>query len=158
MRILVFSDTHHNTDGCISVIEHFRHTGVDMILHAGDCNSDAEDISYIYPEIPVKYVQGNNDFSRVPGDLLIEAVGKKIFLTHGHGYRVKAESGTFVTLRKKAEELGADCVVFGHTHEPYCDCHYGIRMLNPGSIKYGRTYAVIEIEDGKLRADVISCS
>lgn len=156
MRILVFSDTHHNTDGCIRVIENLKQFGIDMILHAGDCNSDAEDLSYIYPEIPLKYVQGNNDFSKVPNDLLIEADGHKIFLTHGHGYRVKAEMDFYDTLVKKAKELGADCAVFGHTHEPYCYVRNGVRLLNPGSIKYGGTYGVIEIEDGKLRADVIA--
>lgn len=156
MRILVFSDTHHTTDDCIRIIEKLKGAGVDMILHAGDCNADAEDIMYIYPEIPVKYVQGNNDFSRVPTELMVEAQGHRIFMTHGHGYRVKYDAD-YDTLIKRAKELDADTVVFGHTHIPYCSMEKGVTVLNPGSIKYGGTYGIIEIEDGKLRADVLKC-
>lgn len=155
MRILVFSDTHGVTDSCIHIISKLKHAGIDLILHAGDYTRDAEDLSYIFPEIRIEYVRGNNDFTRTPSDLVIDAENHKIFLTHGHGYRVKSESD-YATLAEKARSLGCDTAVFGHTHMPYLGKNDGITVLNPGSIRYGGTYAIIEIEDGVLKADIIT--
>ena len=75
-----------------------------------------------------------------------------IFLTHGHGYSVKTDS-TFSRLLERAEKLGCDCAVFGHTHESLCDPRRKVMLVNPGSIKNG-TYAVIEIENGVLKAAI----
>lgn len=157
MRILVFSDTHGVTDYCIRIINNIKHAGIDLILHAGDYTGDAEDLSYIFPEIPIEYVRGNNDFTRTPSDLVIDAENHKIFLTHGHGYRVKTEED-YRTLAEKAVSLGCDTAVFGHTHIPYLSTDRGITVLNPGSVRYSGTYAVIEIEGGKLKADIIKKS
>ena len=95
MRILAFSDTHGNIDYCIRVIE--RIGAVDMILHAGDVSTDAQDLEAIFDNIPVKYVRGNCEVSNSSAEQLIEVCGKKIFLTHGHihavGYMVFAGAG-----------------------------------------------------------------
>lgn len=156
MRIIVFSDTHHYIDDCIHIVESIIPCGVDMILHAGDCNEDGLDLQSIFPDIPVKYVQGNNNMSRtVPYEMMIDAQGVKIFLTHGHMYGVKYDS-SYAKLAKAASEQGADIAVFGHTHMPYCAAEHGLRLLNPGSIKYGGTYGVIEIDEGKISMDVIN--
>lgn len=152
MRILVFSDTHGMIDSAIATIH--RIGAVDMILHAGDVSSDAEDLSYIFPEIPVRYVSGNCEMSRVQSELIVEADGKKIYLTHGHLHNVKYESG-YSTLIKKAKETGADIAVFGHTHKPICHNFGDFILLNPGSARYSSTYGVIEIEDGKIGAAVL---
>lgn len=152
MRILVFSDSHRHTDSCIRVIG--RLIGVDMILHAGDNAADAERIREAFPDIPVSYVAGNCDFSDAPKELVLPLGGKKIFLTHGHLYNVKNDCG-FSRITARAAELGCDCAVFGHTHEPFCDIKNGMTLLNPGSIRDARTYGVIEIENGVLRAAVI---
>ena len=155
MRILVFSDSHKNTSRCAAVIRNL--VGIDMILHAGDHCSDAEELAHEFPEIPMKYVRGNCDFSAAPQELVIEAEGKKILLTHGHAYAVKYECDCR-SLLERAKECGCDCAVFGHTHEGLCDASRGVVLLNPGSIKYGGTYGVIEIEDGKLKAAVCDAS
>lgn len=154
MRILVFSDTHHTTDDCIRIINLIKPSGLDMILHAGDCTVDAEDLSYIFPEIPLHFVRGNNDFSRAPSDMLINAGGHRIFLTHGHGFGVKYDDA-YRALAEHAFSVGADCAVFGHTHIPYCAHSGKLILLNPGSIKYGRTYGIIETQDGRIKADVL---
>lgn len=154
MRILVFSDTHNVTDDCIRIINLIKPSGLDMIIHAGDCTRDAEDLSYIYPEIPLYFVRGNNDFSRAPSELTVSADGHKIFITHGHGFGVKCDN-TYRTLAEHAEEIGASCAVFGHTHIPYCAYSGNIILLNPGSIKYGKTYGIIETENGRIKADVL---
>ena len=152
MRILVFSDTHGMIDSCISTVG--RIGTVDMILHAGDVSSDAEDLSYIFPDIPVRYVCGNCEMSRIQHELLIEAEGKRIYLTHGHLHNVKYEAG-YSTLIKKAKDENADIAVFGHTHKPLCQNLGDLILLNPGSVRYGSTYGVIEIENGKIGTAVL---
>ena len=152
MRILVFSDTHRDIESCIRVINNI--VGVDMILHAGDHISDAKELCRMFPEIGFEYVPGNCDFSADEQDIVVEAEGKKIFLTHGHGYSVKYDD-TYSELLKKAEDLGCDCAVFGHTHKSLCDPTKKVLLLNPGSMKNG-TYGVIEIENGVLKAAVCS--
>lgn len=152
MRILVFSDSHRDIESCIRVINNI--VGVDMILHAGDHISDAKELCRMFPDIEFEYVPGNCDFSADDQDVVVEAEGKKIFLTHGHGYSVKYDD-TYTELLKKAEALGCDCAVFGHTHKSLCDPRKKVLLLNPGSIKNG-TYGVIEIENGVLKAAVCS--
>ncbi|MBS7298424.1 MAG: metallophosphoesterase [Eubacteriales bacterium] len=152
MRILVFSDTHGLIDSVVNTIN--RIDAVDMILHAGDVSSDAEDLSYIFPDIPVRYVCGNCEMSRVQPELIIDAEGKRIFLTHGHLHNVKYEAG-YSTLVAKAKEQHADIAVFGHTHNPVCQNFGDFIILNPGSSRYGSTYGVIEIENGKIGAAVL---
>lgn len=151
MRILVFSDSHKDIRRAAAVIRNI--VGVDMVLHAGDHASDAAELARGFPDIDFRYVCGNCDFSAAPGELIIDADGKKIFLTHGHEYAVKYEYD-YRTLLHKAEELGCDCAVFGHTHEGYNDATHGVVLLNPGSIKYGATYGIIEIENGILKTAV----
>ncbi len=154
MRILVFSDTHGRTQGCISTLDCVD--GVDMVLHAGDMVTDAKKLSSLYPDIVFHYVTGNNDpVSSAPGELLVAAAGKKIFLTHGHFYRVKQRLDL---LAARAANAGADIAVFGHTHAPCDRLDFGVRLLNPGSMGHiCGSYAVIEIDSGALRIAVINC-
>ena len=149
MRILVFSDSHKKTDACARVIENI--IGVDMILHAGDHAADCMELEKMFPDIEFKYVAGNCDFTSAPQELTFNVCGKRIFLTHGHGYAVKYDSD-YYTITNKGVSENADLVVFGHTHVPVCDFSKRPAILNPGSIKHGGTYGVIEIEDGKLKA------
>ncbi len=152
MRILVFSDSHGVIGNCLSQIA--RIGAVDMILHAGDVSADAEDIASVYPDIPVRYVSGNCEMSRADTESIVEADGVRIFLTHGHGYRVKYEPD-YATLLRRGRQVGARVCVFGHTHKPLCHNLGDITLLNPGSSRYGGTYAVIEIEDGKVGCAVL---
>ena len=153
MRILIFSDSHTDISLCTSVITKI---GADMIIHAGDHAADAERLANIFPDIPVKYVKGNCDFSSAPSELKIQLPdNKKIYVTHGHTYNVKS---SYLPVELKAEEVNADMVVFGHTHIPY-NLNTGRRIfLNPGSIKYSGTFAVAELDNGKLSADILIAS
>lgn len=148
-RILVFSDTHGSVSRCVSTIENVP---CDYILHAGDYDSDYKDLKRAFPDKNIIGVLGNNDFdTNMKSDLLVMINDKRIFLTHGHRYRVKYDDN-YNTLIAKAKSLNADAVVFGHTHTPCCFENDKLTVLNPGSAKYGRTYGVIEIEDGVLKA------
>lgn len=156
IRIIVFSDTHKCIEPCIQVINNIK--DVDMIIHAGDHWSDARELESIFSEIPVKYVKGNCDFAMAPLEELIEIGGKKIFVTHGHMYDVKLEHEHYKTIQKRGLELGADVVVFGHTHMPFNVNLGNISIINPGSVKYTRNYGIIEIENDKIGTAVLDCN
>lgn len=151
-RYLVFSDSHGDISRCKEIIDSFEYR-VSGIIHAGDYAGDAQDLKAVYPDIPVYYVCGNTDlFTTAPVENVFVLDGIKVFLTHGHTYRVKQEArGGYETLAKRAEELEADLCVFGHTH--YQDTVYtkGMTLLNPGSVRYSGTYSVVEIENGKVK-------
>ena len=153
-RILVFSDTHLGIDPCVEVIKKFP--DADMIIHAGDHSTDAMRLQRLFPDIPIKYVDGNCDFSTAPTELIFEVDGKRFFVTHGHRYNVKNESD-YQTLRNKGADINADVIIFGHTHIPFNDKSKGYILLNPGSIKFGSTYGIIEIEHDKIGSAIIDC-
>lgn len=152
-RVLIFSDTHGYTDPCIQLINNTPN--VAAVIHAGDYTRDAEDLSYIFPDLQLFYVKGNNDLlSRAPAQLTVIIGGARIFITHGHEQRVKYES-RYNTLREHAKKSAPQLVVFGHTHIPYTGYDDDFITLNPGSVRYTRTYAVAEIEDGRVKTEIL---
>lgn len=153
-RILIFSDTHGYTDPCIEIIRNTPR--VDAVIHAGDCVRDAEDLEYIFPDIPMYYIRGNNDFlSHAPSELTFTAEGVKIFVTHGHEQCVKYEN-RYNTLRSHAAKVNPNLVIFGHTHIPYTAYDDNMTILNPGSVRDSGTYAVAEIENGSLKTQILN--
>lgn len=103
--------------------------GVDAILHAGDIGP-YKIISEMEAIAPTTAVLGNTD-----GDLPINesAVmtlgGKKFFVQH-----IVNPHRLLAPLRERLNRVEPDVVVFGHTHEPFCETVGGIRFLNPGSV------------------------
>lgn len=153
-KILIFSDTHNYTNPCISIIKNTK--DVCAVIHAGDCVSDAEDLQYIFTEIPIYSVRGNNDFySRVPLNRIITIDKIKIFITHGHEERVKYDL-SLSTLKNKAEKYDADLVVFGHTHIPHTEFYDKMTIINPGSVRFTRTYAIAEIDGDFVKTTIMN--
>ena len=124
---------------------------IDQIIHAGDVHSDVEDLLIMYPKIPVAFVKGNNDLwlRDVPEDRSFNLYGIRIFLTHGHNYRVKY---SLSALLKKGQDVGANLVIFGHTHTAFNETHQGITLFNPGAAT--RSYGVLEIQNGDFRPEI----
>ncbi len=152
-RILIFSDTHGYINDCVELINRFK---PDAVIHAGDCARDCEDLMSVFPETAIYGVSGNNDFyAQLPNEISTEICGKKVFVTHGHAYRVKYESN-YRTLAARAQECGAQLCVFGHTHIPYNDNNGRMIVLNPGSIRFGGTYGICEIDENTMRTDIIA--
>lgn len=149
MRIIVLSDSHgmkYQLDRMIPIIE-----GADMFIHAGDHFRDSVYLAQ-KTGIDTISVRGNCDFDNVESELFFELDGVKIFLTHGHRYSVKYDLDS---LAIKGKEVGADLVIFGHTHTPTDVEVQGIRIINPGSISLPRgtnmrTYVELEVENGKI--------
>jgi len=148
MRIIVVSDTH----GIISFfIDKIRTMDKpDLILFLGDYTRDGEKIS---AELGVEtvIVKGNGDLGTLYNeDEIIEIRGKKIFLTHGHKYKVNSGLNN---IYYKGLEVEADIILFGHTHIPLNIIENNIVIMNPGSPTLPRsperipTFGLIEIGD-----------
>ncbi len=150
--ILVISDSH----GQYLYLERLQKQlpKPDYIIHLGDVARDQDYIGALFG-CAVDMVAGNNDFfTELPGEFTIREGKHVIWLTHGHGYSVN--SGTDRLIRR-AKALGADTVMFGHTHRPCVDFKDGVWLINPGSISLPRqesrrpTYIMMRVgRDGEI--------
>lgn len=142
MKILVMSDSHGDYAKMRRVV--MAHSEAEMIIHCGDGEQQSDKLRWDFPDKAVCAVRGNCDWgSSLPLEEIITVENKKIMYTHGHIYRVKYG---YDEIKQAAREKGADIVLFGHTHIPFCEYDDGLYVMNPGSIGgYGATYGVIEI-------------
>lgn len=145
MNILVFSDSHHSLSGMYTAIDrHQPH----QVIHLGDLMEDAEEVSVHYPKLPFCLVPGNCDGWGVatPVKKQITLNGVSILLSHGHRWGVKSGYGAAIA---DAQAVGADILLFGHTHIPLCQqLESGLWMMNPGPAN--SSYGLIELEGGKI--------
>ncbi|MDD2580787.1 MAG: metallophosphoesterase [Desulfuromonadaceae bacterium] len=143
MKVLVISDTHGNTSRAFTA--HTFSEPVDAVIHLGDGSADA-DMLRAALDIPVVSVAGNCDHdSSAPRELVWECEGKRIMLTHGDAYQVK--SG-LARLRQRAQKMGVDAVLFGHTHQSLSERYSDLLLVNPGTLSnasHHRSYAVLDI-------------
>ena len=118
MNLIILSDTH----GLLrpAVLELL--TSADVILHAGDINSQAV-VDKLSSFAPLYVVRGNNDrewAGDIPHDLTVTLEGVWFYMVHN----------------KKdvpAELDSADVVVFGHSHKYSEEQRGDVLWLNPGS-------------------------
>lgn len=165
MKILVFSDTHGRAYKLQNIID--MHKDASAILHLGDGYADL-DHKETYG-IPVYKVKGNGEewsvyaTDGVPLERTLDIGGKRIFMTHGHKFAV---AYGFEYAARHAEELGADILLYGHTHSPYENfVHAGgdlggtkavkdLYIFNPGSLGEPRfstpSYGLVTIKDGNI--------
>lgn len=155
MVIAVISDTHNYNSIVRNVLKSIE--DADIAIHLGDVVEDAEYIAQHFKGKTI-YVRGNCDMnSFVPNERLEIIEGKKVFITHGHNYRVKEG---MLKLKYKAEEIGADIVLYGHTHISLVEYYQGILFINPGSPslcgKGKNSVAIIEIKQNQIKANIRS--
>ena len=153
MKIIVASDTHGSNSYLIRAL---KEAGpVDWLLFAGDGERDLNQIGKKFPGLQIRAVAGNCDSYPVsPWEQLLEFGGKRLFLTHGHRYGVKRD---LLRLILKGREIGADLIVFGHTHLPVITQEAGMLLLNPGSLSaYARkpSYGWIEIKPDGISPEI----
>ncbi len=151
MRILVFSDSHRDTDTMYEIIDKNKHC-TDLVIHLGD---NVDDITYHrhkYPTLAFIYVSGNCDMfgfsSEVPATYSMTLENRRIFMTHGHRYNVK--SGNISGLEYEASRNHFDIVLYGHTHIACLTQKNGVYYFNPGSISrprdsMGASYGIIDL-------------
>ena len=148
MKILVFSDSHRSRSDMIGAIDEQK---PDQVIHLGDLISDAEELTYIYPRLPICMVPGNCDgWTSVEAIKQITLGGKSILLSHGHLWGVK--SG-YDRAFAQARAVGADILLFGHTHRAYCQqMEDGLWVMNPGTSR--SSYGTILIENGTIQCSL----
>ena len=56
-----------------------------------------------------------------------------------------------------ARERGADILLYGHTHRPLTDYEDGLHILNPGSLRAGGTYGVVDLSDAGVVLNIVRC-
>ncbi len=157
MKILILSDSHGRNELVREAIG--RELPFDLLIHAGDTESDLEKVLGEGRDYDLKVVAGNMDRSTGTNASLSFALpgGHHVFLSHGHHYGV---SFSHSELRNMAQKCHADIAIYGHTHIPYVEEEDGILVLNPGSIAkprqqgYKKTYAVMHIDEDTGSIDV----
>ena len=151
MKILVMSDVH----GMIRLAERMiDREQPDEVVFCGDGLRDVEESAKFLKNIRFHCVQGNCDFFGNSESLFITLGGKNIFITHGHRFHVKMEvEVNYITLRSHAAGMGADIVLFGHTHKPELIYMSGMVMMNPGAVQEGK-YGVIELNGDSIQPEL----
>lgn len=155
MKLLIFSDSHGDAGTMIDIAERER---PNEIFHLGDCVRDAETLSYACSGIPVIMVPGNCDgWTGMSERLLLERLGVRILLAHGHRWHVKSGVGGALA---DAHACGADILLYGHTHYAVCSREEdGLWRMNPGTVGgvYApATYGVIVLEKGAVTCEIRS--
>jgi hypothetical protein len=146
MKVLIVSDTHKKNDTYLNILKLHK---PDMVIHCGDAEG-SELLLTQAADCPVYIVLGNNDFfSQLPRELELEVGKYKVWVTHGHNYRVSMGNEY---IKHEAVARGVDIVCYGHTHRPVIDQDDEVIAVNPGSLSYPRqenhrpSYIIMEID------------
>lgn len=138
MRIVVFSDTHQNTELFKQSVRQAMDDGrIDAFIHCGDGVRDLEavegELIQRNPNIRIYAVRGNCDLGAIqyPDTETADLNGVRALITHGYLYQVKHGFGP---LSKAARDMGMRLLFFGHTHQPVVVEKHGVLLLNPGSL------------------------
>ena len=137
MEFLIFSDSHGNTEPMRRVLS--QHPTASHVLFCGDGFRDFETLSAEFPKKIFVAVKGNCDLfvfdENAPVERTFELFGLRILLLHGHTVGVK---GGYGVAASHAYDVGADIVLFGHTHIPFEGKlqvrEKTVELFNPGSI------------------------
>ena len=157
MKILVVSDTHGQG---IRIYKILRLIGkdTDALIHLGDVVDDLAMVREAFPNLPIYDVCGNCDWgSHEPKERLLSFEGAKIFMTHGHRYKV---DHSLDRLAYAAEEFGAHFCLYGHTHIPFYGSVGAVTIMNPASLSVPRggsnaSYGILNITDGVIDAKIV---
>ena len=168
-KILVFSDSHEKSEYMNQAIK--LNSDADMTVHLGD---GASDLSRTLPDNcggSYVFIEGNGEYYgwigvdrryRPQRYAMVEFEGKKIFMTHGHIFEVKFG---LEKLLARAYSEGADIILYGHTHIPFCkylpsgtELDYvgktdrPLLVFNPGSIGQGteHSFGLLTFLDGEV--------
>ena len=156
MEFLIFSDSHGSAQNMTAAIDRQIKTP-DAVLFLGD---GARDLDRLFLcDIPIWAVRGNCDWSssdyadKTERTLYFE--GHTILLCHGHEWGVKGGMGALIA---HAAEVGADIVLFGHTHTPTLQTIAAgeqvkgitltrpMYLFNPGSIGYDGSFGTLTLK------------
>ena len=144
VKVLVMSDSHGAKNTMVEIVSA---ENPDLIIHLGDYTRDCDAIIKNFPDIPLKRIQGNGDFtSTTPVDDMFTIENRVFFTTHGHTHSVKSGLSRLIQTAKGKQ---AEVVLYGHTHVPHCEISENFALINPGCAhsSFGH-YAVLHLSDG----------
>lgn len=136
--------------------------GVDLILHAGDVVR-RQVLDTLNKLAPVEAVCGNVDDLdlrlTLPRQKVLEVGGFRIGLLHGDYPDVTALARARAAFQSRPDGRSVHCVVFGHSHQSYCQTQGGVLYFNPGSPTDRRralrpSCGLLHV-DGEIRGEVI---
>ena len=144
-KIAVLSDTH----GLLRPEVAAHLAGADLILHAGDINTQAI-VDALAAYAPTHLVRGNNDkewAQGLPHSLTFTVEGIRFFMVHNK-------------MDVPRDLSGVDVVIYGHSHKYAEETRDGVLWLNPGSCGRRRfdqeiTFSMLEVEEGRYRVEKI---
>lgn len=151
-KIVVLSDSHNNK-AAIDKLIHIMDEA-DYVISLGDNLSDNDRLSKLYPDKLIS-VKGNCDYDyHLQDEIIKEIEGVLLLITHGHRYRVKSGLEDIIL---RAEEAGANAVLFGHTHSAKIIDKGGVKLINPGTLCriYDMSYCYIVIDNAKIYANIL---
>ena len=167
MTYLILSDSHGYGRRALEVLDRLSVINLSPqgIIFLGD--GTRELLGRLGDISPVYAVLGNcdgfidlydSDGLIIPEERLEIFDGKRILMLHGHRYSVKGGLSLAV---KRAAELSADVLLFGHTHSPLCTTlpkgeQYGdvilsrpLHVFNPGALME-RSFGLLTIQNGEI--------
>ncbi|MGN0807754.1 MAG: YfcE family phosphodiesterase [Candidatus Coproplasma sp.] len=150
--IIVISDSHGNRTAIDKLFPVFKEC--DYIIHLGDLSSDGQYIKKTFGD-KVYLLNGNCDFMKLGQDeLTLEIEGVKILACHGDRYGAKYG---YDRLAYRAEELGCNVALFGHTHQAVEFTIDGVTLFNPGTLsRYSQnSYLFLALNDGKAVGKIV---
>lgn len=150
-RYLVFSDSHGSLSSMEKALD--KYPDLDVIF-LGDGLSDIETLERLYPSVTFLRVAGNNDrlFPDAASEIVIPWGKHRLFCTHGHKYSGRA---ALAPLLSAAKGNHCDVLLYGHTHRAILQEAEGITVLNPGSVGFSGSYALLGENNGELTAEIV---
>ena len=164
--VLILSDSHsqaHRVDDVIEYRQSLLKDGeVLEVIFLGDGLSGVFECRQ-YGNVVLHAIRGNCDYNaiyspygeQIPFSSLISIGGYKVFITHGHLFSVKESKDE---LCREASRLGADIVMFGHTHTPFLEyikkrsgrgIDRDLTLFNPGALSgYDGYFGNLSLTDG----------
>ena len=145
------SDSHGNYPRALKA--HELAGQVDQIIHLGDGTEDALLLEQLV-EVPVIRVAGNCDREPLlPQELTLEIDDCRFFLTHGNRELVKSGLGPLIG---RGIEVGANVILYGHTHLPAVQTVADLLLVNPGALRQGLagSYAILTVTGSEVQAEL----
>ena len=156
MELLIVSDSHGRVENIQSALAR-QVKSPDAILFLGD---GARDIDRLFVcDTPIWAVRGNCDWSSSDyadrTERLLYLEGHTVLLVHGHEWGVKGGLGALIA---HAADVGADIVLFGHTHKPTLvtvsageqvgktTLARPMYLFNPGSVGEGGSFGTLTLK------------
>ena len=150
MKLLLMSDSHQNYSAVRDVATRHRDE-VDVFVHLGDGIREFLDVMNELGCSNYYFIAGNHEdgtiYNQSSDYETITIEGYRILITHGDKYENKLD---LLGVAHIASMNGAEIALCGHTHVATDEMIHGVRVINPGALRYWRDgapgYAILTID------------